>query len=51
MVHGLLGQAERPAGPPADLHDDERARRARVDRHEVKLVATDMDVPGQHDPP
>ena len=41
----------KPAGaPPADLDDDERRRRARVDRHEVELVAADMDVPGQDGP-
>ena len=50
MVDGLLGEAEVPAGPPANLDDDERRGRTRVDRHEVELVATDMDVPGQDGP-
>ena len=50
MVDGLLGQAEVPIGAPADLHDHERGRWTRVDRHEVQLVATDMDVPGQDGP-
>ena len=50
VVDGLLGQPELAAGAPADLDDDERRRRTRVDRHEVELVATDMDVPGQDGP-
>ena len=50
VVDGLLGQAEVAAGPPADLDDDQRRGRTRVDRHEVELVATDMDVPGQDGP-
>ena len=50
MIDGLLRQAEVAASPPADLDDHERGRRARVDRHEIELVATDMDVPGQDGP-
>ena len=50
------GRPSPPASPksrrraPADLDDHERRRRARVDRHEVELVATDMDVPGEDGP-
>ena len=40
------GRSRRPAAP-ADLDDHERRGRTRVDRHEIELVATDMDVPGQ----
>ena len=49
-VDGLLSQPERarPAGP--DLDDHEARRRARVDRNQIELVATDMDVPGEDDP-
>src|SRR5206468_8137272 len=36
--------------PPAHFDDDERARRTRVDRHEIELVTPDMDVPGQDGP-
>ena len=50
VVEGLLGQPEVAAPTPADLDDHEGRRRARVDRHEVELVATDMDVPGQDGP-
>jgi len=51
-VDGLLREAERPRAPQPDLDDHElrRRRRARVDRHEIELVATDMDVPGQDGP-
>ena len=50
MIDGLLGQPELASGPPAHFDDDETGRWARVDRHEVKLVTTDMDVPGQDGP-
>jgi hypothetical protein len=50
VIDGLLGQPERPIRPPAYLDDDERGRGARVDRHEIEFVATDMDVPGQDGP-
>jgi len=50
MVDRLLGEAVVPPNPPADLDEHQFARRARVDRHEIKLVATDMDVPGQDGP-
>lgn len=50
MIECLLGEAEVTPAPPADLDDDEGRRWARVDRHEIELVATDMDVPG-HDGP
>ena len=32
------------------FNDDEARRWARVDRHQIELVATDMDVPGQDRP-
>ena len=50
VVDGFFRQPELATRPPADLDHDERLRRTRVDRHEVKLVATDMDVPGQDEP-
>ena len=50
VVDRLLSQPEVAAASPADLHDHEHRRRTRVDRHEVELVATDMDVPGQDGP-
>jgi len=50
VVHRLLGKPERAAGPPPNLDHDQGSWRARVDRHEVELVATDMDVPGQNGP-
>ena len=49
-VEGLLGHAEVAAPTPANLDDDEGGRRTRVDRHEIELVATDMDVPGEDGP-
>jgi hypothetical protein len=49
-VDRLLSQPERPTSSPADLDDDERHGRARVDRYEIDLVATDMDVPGEDRP-
>ena len=50
MVDRFFGQAEFATDPPTDLDHDERCRRAWVDRHEVKLMTTDMDVPGQDGP-
>jgi DNA-binding PadR family transcriptional regulator len=50
VIDRLLWQAEPASGAPADLDDHERGRRTRVDRHEIELVATDMDVPGQDGP-
>jgi hypothetical protein len=50
VAERLLRQPEVAAPAPADFHDHERRRRARVDRHEVELVATDMDVPGKDGP-
>ena len=50
VIDRLLGQTERPVGAPADLDHHERGGRTRVDRHEVELVTTDMDVPGQDEP-
>ena len=50
MVDRLLGQAEVPAGPPADLDDHQGRGWTGIDRDEVELVATDVDVPGQDGP-
>jgi hypothetical protein len=50
VIHGLLAEAETARRPPTHFDDDERARRTRVDRHEIELVASDMDVPGQDGP-
>ena len=50
VVERLFREAEIASAPPADLDHDERRRRTRVDRHEVELVATDMDVPGEDGP-
>ena len=49
-VDGLLREAERPGRAEPDLDNHQAPRRARVDRHEIELVATDMDVPGQDRP-
>ena len=50
-VDGLLREAERTRRAQPHLDDDEaRPRRARVDRDQIELVATDMDVPGQDRP-
>jgi hypothetical protein len=50
VIDRLLADPEAARRPPTHFHDDERARRTRVDRHEIELVATDMDVPGQDGP-
>ena len=50
MIDGFLREAERTTGSPANLHEHERLRRARVDRHDVQFIAADMDVTGQDDP-
>jgi hypothetical protein len=50
MIDGLLGESEVAARAPAHLDDDEEGGGTRVDRHEIELVATDMDVPGQDGP-
>jgi hypothetical protein len=50
VVDRLLGKPVRAAAAPADLDHHERGRRARVDRHEIQLVATDVDVPGEDRP-
>jgi RecB family exonuclease len=50
VVERLLREPEVSATSPADLDDHERRRRSRVDRHEVKFVTTDMDVPGEDGP-
>lgn len=51
VVHGLLRQAEVASRAPTNLDEHKRLRRTRVDRHDVKLMAADMDVPGQDRPP
>lgn len=50
VIDRLLGKPEAARAPPADLDDDERGRWTRVDRHEIELMAADMDVPGQDGP-
>jgi hypothetical protein len=50
VVERLFWEPEVAPPTPADLDDHEHRRRARVDRHEVELVATDMDVPGEDGP-
>jgi hypothetical protein len=50
MVECLLREPEIPPAAPADFDDDQARWRTRVDRHEIELVATDMDVPGQDGP-
>ena len=50
VVERLLGEPEVAPAAPADLDDDQDRRRTRVDRHEIELMATDMDVPGQDGP-
>jgi hypothetical protein len=50
VVDRLLREAEVATGTPADLDDDQCRRRTMIDRHEVELVPTDMDVPGQDRP-
>ena len=51
VIDRFFGQAEVPRRAPSHLDDHEARGWARVDRHEVDLVATDMDVPGQDGPP
>ena len=50
VVDRLLRQTEVTTATPADLDDHEGRRWTRVDRHEIELVTTDMDVPGQDGP-
>lgn len=50
MIERFLGHAEVAPSPPADLDDHQHRRRTRVGRHDVELVATDMDVPGEDGP-
>jgi hypothetical protein len=50
VVERLLGETEVAPAAPANLDDHEGRRGARVNRHEIELVATDMDVPGQDGP-
>jgi hypothetical protein len=49
-VDALLGEAEVPAAPPADLDDDELDRRAGIEGDEIELVPPDPD-PAAEDPP
>ncbi len=50
MTERLLRQTEVAAPSPADLDDHEHRWRARVDRDEVDLVATDTHVPRENRP-
>ena len=50
MIERLLGQPEVPAAAVAHLHDDERPRRARVNRDEIQLVPPDAEVAGKDGP-
>jgi hypothetical protein len=50
VVECLLGQSEVPTTAPADLDHNQARWWTRVDRHEIELVATDMDVPGKDGP-
>jgi hypothetical protein len=50
VVDRLLGKAERALGSPPDLDHDERRGWTRIDRHQVDLVPTDVDVPCQDRP-
>src|SRR5438046_5716229 len=50
MIDGLLGQAEGAVGAPSNLDRNEHRLRSRVDRHQVELVATDVDVSGEDGP-
>jgi hypothetical protein len=50
VIERLLRQAEGALTAPADLDDHECRWRTRVDRHDIELVATDMDVPGEDGP-
>lgn len=50
VVDGFLTGSVFPRPPAPHLDNDELPRRARVDRHEIELVATDMDVPGKDRP-
>ena len=50
MIDRLLTETEAARCPPADFDDHEAGRRTRVDRHEIELMAADMDVPGQDAP-
>jgi hypothetical protein len=50
VIDGLLRQAEVAVGAPANLHDDEGARRSRVNAYEIQFEAADADVSGQDRP-
>jgi len=49
-VERLLGEAEVPARPPADLHQHDHRRWARVERHDVHLGPAEPDVPAGDGP-
>jgi hypothetical protein len=49
-VERLLRQPEVTPRAPADLDRDEGGGRAGVDRHDVQLVAADVEVPGEDRP-
>src|SRR4051794_29148379 len=46
----LLGQPELAAAPPSHFHDDELARRPRIDGDEIELASPDPDVPPEDAP-
>src|SRR3954452_24030444 len=50
VIDGLFGEAEVAGGSPANLDDDERGWRTRVNRDKVDLMAADVDVPGKDGP-
>ena len=51
VIDGLLRQAERPDSLRQRTSTATRVRGGPgIDRHEVELVATDVDVPGEDDP-
>jgi hypothetical protein len=50
MVDRLFAGSEVACRSTPDLDDHQVSRRTRVDRHEIELMATDMDVPGEDRP-
>lgn len=50
VVDGFLAGPVFPRPPAPHLDNHELPWRARVDRHEIELAATDMDVPGKDCP-
>jgi hypothetical protein len=50
MVDSLLRQSEIAPDPPSDLHHDQRGRWTGIDRHDIELMSTYVDVPGEFGP-